>query len=314
MHQGSRGLALAWLLGAGAVRPAGADSPLPRRDLVVARVGPGRAVTVGELEDTIARMPAFQQASFGASAAEVRARVLSDVVVRDALLVLSAEAAHVERRPETARALDWARSAATLRAIRAEVTGGAPVSADDVRAYYDANRARFESPERVRVFRILCETADDAARVLDAAKAELTLKTFGDLAREHSADKATAMRAGDLGFLTLDGTSREPGLIVDSAIVRAASQVRDGELVPAPVAEGARFAIVWRRGTVPATRRSLSAPGVADAIRETIVDDRVKRATDALVARLRQAKLRDYDPAPLDSLGDVAEPGRDGGR
>jgi peptidyl-prolyl cis-trans isomerase C len=282
------------------MRSAGADPASSRRDVVVARVGPGRAITVGELEDAIARMPPFQQANYGASPSAVRAGVLSEVVVRDALLALSAGARDLDRRPATVRAVDWARSAATVRALRAEVTGAGPVSADDVRAYYEANRARFESPERVRVSRILCETRDDAQRVIDAARADLTPKTFGDLARDRSVDKATSLRAGDLGFLTPEGASNEPGLIVDPAVVRAAAQVRDGELVPNPIPEGDRFAVVWRRGTLAATRRALSDPGVGDAIRQLLVDDRVKRATDALVARLRQAKVRDLDPSPLD--------------
>jgi peptidyl-prolyl cis-trans isomerase C len=288
-----------------------AAAPRSRRDAVVARVGPARAITVGELEDAIERMPPFQRAAYGATPDAVRRRVLSEVLVPQALLTLAAEAKGIADRPATAYALDWARSGATVRALGARI---APASMADVRAYYEANRARFESSERYRLFRILCGTRDEAQQVLDAAKADGTLKTFSSLAREHSADKATYLRSGDLGFLTADGTSTEPGLVVDPAVVQAAQRVRDGELVPAPVPEGERFAVVWRRGTLPAVHRAVTDPGVADAIRRTIDDDRLKAETDALVASLRGAKVRDLDASPLDALELEGTAASDAGR
>jgi hypothetical protein len=280
------------------------------RDAIVARVGSGRVITAGELEDAMGRMPSFQRVAYGAAPDEIRRRVLSEVLVPEALLTAAAEERGLAQRPSTARAFDWARSAATIRALRSRALATSSVTDDDVRSYYDAHVARFESPERYRLSRILCATREEAQRVLDAAKADPTPKTFAALAREHSADKATYLRGGDLGFLTADGVSREPGLVVDAALVRAAARVRDGEFVSGPVAEGDRFSVVWRRGTLPATHRSLSDAGVADSIRRTILDERAKSETDALIARLRAAKVRDVDATPLDSLDWTATPAR----
>jgi len=317
------GIAKGWLVCGGAVaalvvsvRGLHADDagpPEARRAGIVAHIGPTRTITVGDVEDAVARMPRFQRAAYGATEDAVRKHVLSDVLVPQALLALGAERADLERRPGTVRALEWARSAATVRAVRAQVASTAPVAADDVRVYYEANRARFESPERVRLYRILCNTREDAQHALDEAKADPTIKTFAALARDRSVDKASNLRAGDLGFLTADGTSNEPGLVVDAAIVRAAARVHDGEFVPAPVPEGDRFAVVWRRGTLAATHRTLADEGVADAIRRTLEDDRTKQQTDALVARLRAEKLHDFDATPLDSLEEPPAAIRDGG-
>jgi peptidyl-prolyl cis-trans isomerase C len=173
------------------------------------------------------------------------------------------------------------------------------VPRDAARAYYEKNRTRFDTPVRVRLWRILCATRAEAQSVLDSIHRDPTPKTFGDLARDHSVDHGTSLRAGDLGFLTADGLSREPGLRVDPAVVRAALGVRDGDVVPSPVEEGAFFSVVWRRGTIPALHQTFDE--VAAQIQETLRKDRVKAEADDLIASLRAAHLRDLDEARLDA-------------
>ncbi len=287
---------LALALGAPVTRADDAGAPA-RRDRAVARIGDRRPVTVGELEDLISAMPRFQRASYGASADAVRRRVLDEVAVPRALLEQAADARGVARDPATTYALDRALSGATVRALRARAGVPAAVSDADAQAYYDSNRARFESPARYRLSRILCATNDDALAVLAAARADPSPKAFEALARERSLDKATNLRAGDLGFVDVDGAGVDPGVRVDPAIVQASTRVRDGDLVPFPVPEGDHFAVVWRRGTLPATRRPFAE--AAPEIRRVIADDRTRAATRDLVASLRAAHLRDLDDSAL---------------
>ena len=54
----------------------------------------------------------------------------------------------------------------------------------DVQAYYERNRARYDAPERYRLWRILCKTREEAQEVLGAALADSTPKTFAQLASE----------------------------------------------------------------------------------------------------------------------------------
>ncbi|NVL83695.1 hypothetical protein HWN75_26335, partial [Escherichia coli] len=81
----------------------------------------------------------------------------------------------------------------------------AAVPMEDVRRYYDENRSRFDSPERINLWRILCKTREEAATVLESAKREPTIAKYNDLARDHSIDKATNLRGGNLGFVGPDG-------------------------------------------------------------------------------------------------------------
>jgi peptidyl-prolyl cis-trans isomerase C len=279
-----------------------------RRAKVVAVVGGGalsRSIALGDLEDRVAVMPEFQRATFGAGADAIRRRVLDEILVRDDLLSLGAQAAKVEAQPAVARALDRAISGATVRAIR-DAAGPADIPMADVAAYYEKNRVRYDAPARYQVWRILCKTRDDAGSVLAAAKADPSTKTFAQLARDHSEDKATALRSGNLGFLTAEGESSEPGLRVDSAIVRAAQGVRDGDLVPEPVVEGDFFAVVWRRGTLAAQKRT--ALEVAAPIREILWREGAKARVDELLARLRAANVHDLHEDLLDNVELSATP------
>jgi len=272
------------------------DAGSGRRDRVVARIGP-TAITVGQLEDRVAELAPFQRASLGATPRAVARRLLAEVVAREELLALGAEDLKLRDQPPAAYRIERARSSATVRALRRRIGPASAVSMQDVRAYYDENRTRYDAPARYQIWRILCKTRDDAQAVLDAARRDPTPATFAALAREHSADKATYLRSGNLGFVTADGASSEPGFRVDRAVVDAAQSVHDGDIVPSPVAEGDYFSVVWRRATVAPVRRSVDE--VAAQIRDTIWKARVKQETDKLVAALRAAHLRDLDAALL---------------
>jgi peptidyl-prolyl cis-trans isomerase C len=278
-----------------------------RRAQPVAHVGP-RVITVGELEDRIAAMPPFQRVTFGATPDAIRRKYLSDVLVPEVLLAAGAEAQKLADDDPTKLAVQRARSQAAVRAIRARIGPESAIPMAEVQKYYDDNRDRYDTPQRIQIWRILCKTEDDARAVLDLAKKDLTPKTFQDLARDRSLDKATNLRGGNVGFVNPDGTSNEPGLRIDPVVVRAAEGVRDGELVAAPVEEGEYFAVVWRRGTIPPNKRSVD--DAAAQIRDAIWKARVKEETDKLVAGLRAARLTDLHDdllltidLPLDDAG-----------
>jgi peptidyl-prolyl cis-trans isomerase C len=270
-----------------------------RRQHVVAHVG-STAVTVGDLEDRLADLPTFQRASFGGTPDLIRRRFLAEVVVPDALLALGADERRLDQHAPAAYIIERARSAATIRAIRSRIGTAAAIPADDVQRYYDERRSRYDAPERYQIWRILCKTRDEAQSVLDAAKLDPTPATFGTLAREHSLDKATNLRAGNLGFVAADGSSNEPGLRVDPALVRAVQSVHDGALVPAPIPEGDYSSVAWRRGTIAPTKRTVGE--VAAQIRDALWKTRVKEETDRLVSRLRAEKVRALDVSPLEGI------------
>jgi peptidyl-prolyl cis-trans isomerase C len=263
-----------------------------RRAKVAVRVG-SRTVTVGELEDRLAEIPPFQAATFGASRAEIVKAYVDQVIVRDLVLGAGASMRKLDKQLPTTHQLQRARSMATLRALRADLKSPASIPMEDVTKYYETNRAKFDSPERVNLWRILCKTHEEAETVLAAAKRDLTIPKYNELAREHSMDKATNLRGGNLGFVGADGTSNEAGVKVDPVLVKAASAVKDGDLVPQAVAEASGYAVIWRRSTVPATKRS-----IADAeaqIRTTLFRERTESGEKRLIDELRAKNVRDVN-------------------
>jgi peptidyl-prolyl cis-trans isomerase C len=286
---------------------AGDPGDAARRARPVAHVG-ARVITVGELEDRIAEMPPFQRVTFGATPDAIRRKYLDDVLVPEVLFAAGAEAQKLADEDPTKLAVQRARSQAAVRAIRARIGPESAIPIEEVQKYYDDNRDRYDTPQRIQIWRILCKTEGDARAVIDLAKKDLTPKNFQDLARDRSLDKATNLRGGNIGFVNPDGTSNEPGLRIDPVVVRAAEGVRDGELVAAPVQEGEYFAVVWRRGTIPPNKRSVD--DAAAQIRDAIWKARVKEETDRLVAGLRAARLTNLHDdllltidLPLDDAG-----------
>lgn len=293
-------LATAAIAPAHAQTDAGADAE--RRAKVAVRVG-DTAVTVGELEDRLAAIPPFQLRTFGDSHDAIVRKYIDDVIVRDLLLGAGAEQRGLAKELPWEHQLQRARSSATLRALRKDTPPPNAIPMEDVKKFYEENRSRFDSPERVNLWRILCKTREEAETVLAAAKREPTIAKYNDLAREHSIDKATNFRGGNLGFLAADGTSNEAGLKVDPALVQAASAVKDGEFVPQPVPEAGGFAVVWRRATVPANKRTLEES--AAQIRTTIYRERTEGAEKQLMTDLRARNVKEvnYDLLKIIELG-----------
>jgi hypothetical protein len=281
-------LALA-VLAAHAPSRADGDAEAARRGKIAVRVGP-RTMTVGELEDRLAEVPAFQLAMFGSNRDAAVKAYVEQVVVRELLLAAGAEEKGLAKQLPTSQLLERALSTATFRALHKGIPSRTQIPMDDVKAYYEANRSRFDSPERVNLWRILCKTKDEAETVLAAAKREPTITKYNDLAREHSQDKATNFRGGNLGFVSPDGTSNEAGLKVDPALLRAAAAVKDGDFVAQPVPEGEYFAVVWRRATVPASKRTVEE--AQEQIRTALYRERIDGADKALVDDLRKKNVQ----------------------
>jgi peptidyl-prolyl cis-trans isomerase C len=268
-------------------------------DAVVARVG-GQVITAREVERRLAQVPQFQLHTFGQTPEEIRKSFVQSVLARELLLSQGASARKLDTRADVQDRVRGVLRNALLQRLQAEVAADTPVTEEEVRAHYEANRDRFSSPPRVALWRILVATRDEAAAILDDLKKELSPQRWSAIASERSLDKTTNMRGGNLGFVSPDGATAEAAVKVDARLLEAAARVKDGELVPEPVPEGDRFAVVWRRQGMKAVNRTLEqeAPSIRQALARTKAEARVKE----LLAQLRAKDLSEHAPELADLI------------
>jgi len=272
--------------------PARADD-----DPVVVRVGSAE-LRASEVARRLAAIPGFQLRSFGATPDEIRRRFVDTVLIPELSYANEADRLAPSRGPAVRRRIRGALRRALVETLEEEARRG--TSEEEIRAYYDAHRDEYEKPERIRLWRILVDDESLARRILSDARGAGGPERWSRLAREHSLDSATKMRSGLLGFVFPDGRTEVPQLLVDPALYAAAAKVKDGELVPEPVKEGAHLAVVWRRGTLPKEQRSFAT--AHDSILDLLVRQRTERELTALRDELRKRELKDENPAAVESL------------
>lgn len=296
LYSGIAAAAIAFSLSTLGTSPVKADG---LGDPIVARVG-AKEIKLSELESKLLAVPAFQLRTFGKTEDEIRRNFLERVLVRDLLLAQGAVDAKLPESPDVNLSERAILRNAMLQQIRAEVMAR-PISDTEVKAYYEANLTKFQTPERVAIWRIVVATEADAKKVIEDLKKDGSVKRWADLARERSLDKATNMRGGNLGFVAPDGSTSESAVTVDKAILEAVARVKDAELVPDPVKEGDRWAVVWRRQTMKAVSRALEDEGLA--IRQTIQRSETEAKLTAMLDDLHAHQVTDLKAELIEEVG-----------
>jgi hypothetical protein len=179
-----------------------------------------------------------------------------------------------------------------------------PVTDADVQQYFDSHRDRFETPRRVRIWRILVNDGELAKKIIAESQGAGGPAKWRNFAREHSLDAATKFRDGDLGFVREDGQTETPQLRVDPALFAAVDKLQDGQLVAEPLKLQSGLAVVWRRGSLPPISRT--AAQETPAIRTLLTRQRLEEARTKLLTELRKQRLSGYDPQLLETLTDAS--------
>lgn len=286
-------------------RPVHADVSLAETT-VVATVGP-RKITVDELTRRMAAVQPFLLRDYGHNADEVRRNFLERVLIREALFVQSAIDRKLAERTDVKERINGAFRSGMLTAVRFEVTKQSPVTDEEIKQYYDANWSKFHMSGRIAISRILLATREEAVELLKDFQAAPSPQRWAELAREKSLDKLTAMQGGNFGFITPEGATDDPGLRVDAALMKAAVTVQNGQLVPEPVKEGDRWAVIWRRSSEQALERPLEKE--MPSIRGILTHDKVEKRTALLLEQLRKDHVTALDPTALDLL-DIGSSGK----
>lgn len=176
-----------------------------------------------------------------------------------------------------------------------------PPSPERVSEYYQRFRDRFVKPDAVAVWRILVNTREQANTLLEQIqKSPAPQKAWSLAAREHSADKATHFRKGNLGYVRADGTTDVPQVRVSPVLFAAAIGLEDGAIAKTPVAEGQYWALIWRRGF--RKEASVSIEAARPEITQQLALAAAREQLQTLLADLRTQRLTEFHPELLESL------------
>ncbi|HEY3235782.1 MAG TPA: peptidylprolyl isomerase [Polyangiaceae bacterium] len=260
-------------------------------ELAVLRIGEV-AIRVSDVERRLSALPDFQLLGLGSDPDQIRKSFVLRVLVGE---LLYSEEARRLRLTEAPAFVERERSmrAAALEQELLRTAAPEPSDGQQVLEYYRANLSQFEMPRRIRIWRILVENRDLAVRMIDQARRTDGPERWRALAKDYSLDQATRFRDGDLGFVRPDGTTDQPGVRVDPALFSAVEAVADGALVAEPVLEQGRFAVVWRRGSLPAVHRTLEQ--AEGTIRGLLAERRFVERRRSLLESLRKRYVREVN-------------------
>jgi peptidyl-prolyl cis-trans isomerase SurA len=181
-----------------------------------------------------------------------------------------------------------------------EVTSKIVITDDDIKAFYEANKASFNRPEDAvhigqitvtptRANQQINRSGNDAGSPQEAqAKAQMLMERlkagapFAELAADFSEDPESAQRGGDLGFVPISAL-RQPN--VAPALRDAVLNSQPGSVRMVSIGGGHTIVLVVARDT--AGQKDLSMPQVKDAITQTLRGRREQLMRAAYVAALR---------------------------
>ena len=192
------------------------------------------------------------------------------------------------------------------KVIEREVTSKIIVTDEDIKNFYEANKASFNRPEdAVHIAQItvtptrapeqINRSGNDAGTPQEAlAKAQMLMERlkagapFAELAADFSEDPQTVQRGGDLGFVPISSLRQVPAALRDAVLNSQPGSVR-----MVSIGGGHTIVLVVARDT--AGQKDPSMPQVKDAITQTLRGRREQLMRAAYVNALRNdADVRNY--------------------
>jgi peptidyl-prolyl cis-trans isomerase C len=217
-----------------AVLPFSGGAAENENDKILARVGKV-TITQSELEARLTMLPPQFRARYDSP--EGRRNLLEQTITYK-LLAQEARRLGIDKQAEVSRKIQEATDSIIVQELtQQEISGRIVVSEEDVRAYYEANRAGYSKPETVNARLIFFEAKDGAGadvRTQQKNKADKALKRlkagedFDALAKELSDDSRTKRRGGTTGFFARGRRAKVYG----DAFEQQAFSLKPGELSP----------------------------------------------------------------------------------
>ena len=270
--------------------PAAAGLTAEQAARVVAKVG-DRVLTLGDFAATLERMDQFDRLRYQT---KERRRELLEEMINVELLAAEARRLGLDKQPETQDAVRQILRDAMVAKARKGLPAPGDIPAADVRAYYEANKDKFDEPERRRVAAIVFTDKKTAEKVLEDAVKITTPAAWGELFEKHSttapktkSQAAPVELAGDVGVVGPPEDARGKNQKVPEPVRAAVFKIGNVGAVHEKVVEAdGKFFIVRMNGITAAHHRTLQE---ADrSIRVLILQQKMQEQEKAFEAELRK--------------------------
>jgi parvulin-like peptidyl-prolyl isomerase len=289
---------------AGSMSLSFAQTPTMGDDPVVARIG-DREVHASTIKRALAGVPAFELAALGTTKFDILKKYVDEAMVREELLAIAAKNRGALDDRAVGMQLRKASAGVLVRKSLAALGGREGIPIAEVQAYYEQHKAEYQTPERVRIAHIVVATKADADAVLAKVLSDPTREGWAKLCADTSLDPNTKRTAGDLGFVSVDGRSSEPKVVVPKKLAEVAFTLKDGDIAKEPVQTEAGWHVLWRRGSVPPLVRTLEME--EPTIRELLFEKKQQDTYKSLLEKLRAQTPVEIDeeliPIPTIDVG-----------
>ena len=162
---------------------------------VIAKVGRTK-ITIDQLNKRLAQFPVQSREFFKKKENKVR---ILDQLIDEELLYQYAKKNKLHRKAEYKDQINLAQRQLLISLIvQGEVDNKVSVNEEEMRAYYDGNRAQFQSKETRKLSHILLKTKKDANYVLKKLRGGMA---FSTAAKKYSTDSSKD-KGGDLGWVS----------------------------------------------------------------------------------------------------------------
>ncbi len=157
----------------------------------------GEKITVGDFQERIDKIPDYLRGYFQG---EEGFKSLLDGLVKEKVLVREAKRKRLDRQKDLKEKLNVLENQLLVEEMVKELKKKEiAITDEEARDYFKKNKNDFVTSDKIRVRHILLQTEDEAKEVLGKIKKG---DDFTKLAREHSIDKVTADKGGDLGYFS----------------------------------------------------------------------------------------------------------------
>ncbi len=250
--------------------PAAVQKAAPSPETVLAVVD-GTEIKMKDVQDILGRLDPQRAAMYDN---EPGHRAILEELVNMELFYRYGQEQKVSANPEFERNLESLKKDLTRKFAIDNLLGGVTVTDEEVAAYYEKNKDKFEVPESVRASHILVSDDVEMKKVQEDLKAGMS---FEDAAKKYSTCPSKE-QGGDLGFFS-------KGQMVPE-FETAAFALKAGETTPEPVKTQFGLHLIKLTDKKEASVRPLAE--VKDEIKEGLLNEKKAKVYQDQLAKLRE--------------------------